>query len=127
MTNIVKLECPTETAECFAFAQWCWLNPKTKGRLLHFANEGKRSAAYGGKLKRMGMRPGTSDYILAVKTEKYPALFLEMKRRDQRKARISPLQSEFIHDMRMGGYAAVVAYGAENAIQLVTQYLENKL
>lgn len=125
--NVVTLECPTETAECFKFAQWCWLNHNTKGKLIHIPNEGRRSVQEGYKLKRMGLRPGTSDYFLAIPIHPYGGMWIEMKRRDQRKSRLSPLQSEFIQDMRDGGYYAVVTYGADEAIQLATQYLNNEL
>jgi hypothetical protein len=32
----------------------------------HFANERKCSLAYGAKLKRMGVKPGVSDFFIAI-------------------------------------------------------------
>jgi len=116
-------ELPTETQEAYKFATWCFMNHKTKGYLLHFANEGKRTASYGHRLKRMGMRPGTADYFLAIPVKTYPGMFIELKRADKKKSLVSNLQKIFLEDMRKQGFHAVVAYGADEAIRYVEEYL----
>lgn len=122
-----KLPVATETQEAYKFATWAYLDQRTKGALLHFANEGKRSAAYGHKLKRMGMRPGTADYFLAIPVEKYPGLFLELKRSDKSKSSLTDLQKQFLADMASRGYYCTVAYGADQAIAVVNDYLAGKI
>lgn len=118
-----KKPLPTETQEAYKLATWCWMNKQTRGQLLHFANEGKRSASYGQRLKRMGMRPGTADYFLAIPTKSSPGMFIELKRADRKKAALSVLQKQFLEDMSTHGYHAVVAFGADDAISQIEKYL----
>ncbi len=115
----------TERQECIALVQWANANYKTRGRLIHIPNEGKRSRITGSLLKLMGLIPGCSDYFLAVPTEHYHGLFLEMKRSKKPKARPSPNQLRFIEHMRDNKYHGSVCWGARDAVTLIEQYLNN--
>lgn len=115
----------TERQECIALVQWADSNPKTCELLIHIPNEGKRSRITGHLLKLMGLRPGCSDYFLAVPTEHYHGLFLEMKHSKKPKARVSQNQLRFIKRMRGNKYHGAACWGARDAVTLIEQYLNN--
>lgn len=91
--------------------------------LVHIPNEGKRSAAYGAQLKRMGMKRGFPDMLLAVARGGYHGLFVELK-----SANGKPSEPQILWKDRLNeeGYKAVIAYGAGEAIEVITNYLEKK-
>lgn len=115
---------PTEYQECKTF--WAWLEtyPPTKGFAYHINNEGKRSHGLAHLLYLIGLRKGVSDYCLAVPRGTYGALYIEMKRRDKTKSKITTEQSEWIKKMLAIGNQAHVAYGADEAIEFVLQYMK---
>lgn len=115
----------TEAQECITLVKWANTQKKLQGRLIHIPNEGKRSKIGGRLLKLMGLVPGCSDYFLAVPTEHYHGLFLEMKRSDKSKTTVSDTQLSFIDQQRKNGYYSTVCYGALEAIKLIEQYVNN--
>lgn len=94
--------------------------PKLK-LCIHIPNEGKRSAANGAKLKRMGLRPGAPDVFLPVSNGKYNNLFIEMKR--TKGGKVSAAQKRFIEDLNKYGNLAVVCNGWEEAVKVICDYL----
>ena len=76
-------------------------------------------------LKAQGATPGISDLLLAVTTEKYAGLWIEMKR--IKGGVVSPEQKHFMKLMLESGYQAVVARGAEEAIQRIEEYLDGRI
>ena len=112
----------SERDEQIKLFQWIKLNPKIKPFALYIPNDGKRSPQLGAIYKRMGLRPGTSDIFIAMpnKTKTHHGLWIELK---WGKNKATPAQLEFINDMRSQGYYAEVVWGADDAIQLIKDYL----
>lgn len=85
-------------------------------------NGGRRNPGEAAHMKRCGVKPGVPDIFIPVPTEKYHGLFVEMKAKHG--GRLSNLQHEWIHRLRECGYDARVCFGADEAIRVITEYLE---
>lgn len=114
---------PSESQEAASLMQWAALHPICKKYLIHIPNEGLRSVVTGYRLKREGLKKGVSDYFLAYPSNDKGGLWIELKRRQ--KSRLTPFQSNFIIDMKDVGYGAFVAYGWEDAKNIIENYLNN--
>lgn len=109
---------------------------KVREYLFAIANGGKRPLKkYKGKLipvegkrlKRLGVTPGIMDLMLAIPTEYYHGLFIEMKRPAtafHKKGSTSKQQKEKILLFNDMGYKAVVAYGSKHATEWIMDYLK---
>lgn len=120
---------PLEEEECFNLIQWGSLHPICKDHLIHIANEGKTSFFYGKKLKKMGKKPGVSDYFLSYPCHGKSGLWIEMKRHkyytfSQRKEWSN--QINFLRQMKSIGYSSFIAFGFNQAINIITAYLNNQ-
>ena len=121
-----QLPVPSESVEQQNLFRWAAVSaaarwPKEMRMLYHVPNEGKRSRATGARLKAEGLRAGVPDINLDVARGEYHGLRIEMKRR--RGGRVSPEQAAWLEALREQGYAAVVAYGWEEAADAIEKYL----
>lgn len=121
-----QLPVPSESVEQQNLFRWAAVSaavrwPKEMRMLYHVPNEGKRSRANGARLKAEGLRAGVPDINLDVARGEYHGLRIEMKRR--RGGRVSPEQAAWLEALREQGYAAVVAYGWEEAADAIEKYL----
>ena len=112
-----------------AFVMWWAYGCKRYGipetLLLAIPNGGARHIAVARKLKAEGVRAGVSDYLLAVPRGVYHGLFLELKAGGPGipKGRVSKEQMAFGDTVRAQWYSFGVAYGTDEAINLVDMYL----
>jgi hypothetical protein len=114
----------SEHHEQVAIFEWAKLNMAIYPQLENmFAipNGGQRSGRTGAMLKAEGVRSGVADMMLAYPSNGYHGLFIELKRRDGGK--VSPQQQEWINRLNKAGYLAIVAYGAKEAVKVITDYL----
>ena len=74
-------------------------------------------------LRAEGVRAGVPDVMLAVRRGQWGGLFVELKRAD-RSNHATPQQLTWLANLRRYGYMAVVAYGANEAINVITTYLD---
>lgn len=100
-----------------------------KAAIIHIANQANHNARYGAKLKRMGLRAGASDFFLPIPRSGYPGFFIEMKRNKKyTKSEMSTeswlRQEMFQATMRALDYKAEFAYGANQAIEMVKEYMK---
>ena len=117
-----QLPVPSESVEQQNLFRWAAVRwPKEMRLLYHVPNEGKRRRANGARLKAEGLRAGVPDINLDVARGEYHGLRIEMKRR--RGGRVSPEQAAWLEALREQGYAAVVAYGWEEAADAIEKYL----
>ena len=103
--------------------QWKWLNMGKYPELVNlFAipNGGARDIVTGRKLKDEGVVAGIPDLFLAVPRGAYSGLFLEMKLKPNKP---SAVQLEVMNNLRKQNYAVHVCYGADEAIEVITEYL----
>lgn len=119
---------PTESEEQQVLFAWVELT-KSKfpdlSLMYHIPNEGKRSNYTGNKLKSEGLKKGVPDICLPVSNEKYHALYIELKRNDN-KAKASTDQKEWIEKLNESGNLAVVCHGWESAKDVIIKYLSGK-
>lgn len=109
----------TEEQEQSAVIEYCDLK---KIPVVHVPNEGKRSIAYGAKLKKIGMRKGFPDLFIPVAKHGYHGLFIEMKDATGKKT-ATPEQLKWINILVSNGYYACVRHGAQEAINEINAYM----
>ena len=118
----------TELAEQQAVMEWAEYQtgryPELK-LLYHIPNEGKRSVVNGANLKRAGLKKGVPDLCLPVAKGYYNSLYIEMKK--NRKCRPSADQIEWQIGLNAEGNLAVVCYSADEAIQTIKDYLNERI
>lgn len=121
------LPIPTESEEQQALFQWAenltYLYPELE-LLHHIPNEGKRSKAYGAKLRKEGLKEGVPDVHLPVARGQYHSLYIEMKRRSD--SVTSQPQRRWIRNLKKYGNAAYVCHGWEEAARVIEEYLKSK-
>lgn len=116
---------PTENEEAIALVQWVKTKPLIREYFIHIPNEGKRSFYSGALMKKMGLVSGVCDYFLAFPIGKYHGLWIELKR--NKKSSVSNSQKEWIERMRLLDYQAYIAYGFDEAVNIITLYLKQGL
>jgi hypothetical protein len=108
---------PTETQESIALADWL----DARGLVwLHVPSEGRRDPGTAAILRRMGARAGVPDVLILSPAAHAPrGCWVELKRRSG--GRVSPAQSAWHERLLSLGWAGGVAYGARDAIALLTR------
>lgn len=124
--NPESYQIPTEYQECKAFWDYCQHVLKLGNRIIHHANEGKRSPVMGKILKNIGLTPGVCDYQYIMPSGKYHGCWIEMKRRHMQNVPKNPAQVEFIEMLNSSGHYASFAYGMEDAIKILTDYIQGR-
>ena len=128
----MKMPPPTESQEQAAFIEWCNLAGYPYNLIFAIPNGSHKSPATAAKFKREGLKSGVPDLFLpypfvhpGLITGDCHGLFIEMKRKtgsstsDEQKAWKVKLEGE--------GYAHVFAYGADEAIDFIKQYVRGEL
>lgn len=114
----------TELTEQQAVIEWCEVMsgkfPELK-TIYHIPNEGKRSKIGGGALRAAGLKAGVPDLCLPVSRGCWNALYIEMKK--DRTCRCTQEQIDFQTLLAHQGNFCCVAYGADDAIFAIKQYL----
>lgn len=85
-------------------------------------NGGHRHILVARRLKLEGVRRGVPDIFLPCARQGYHGLFLEIKRPG---GRVSAAQKETLAMLRAAGYKTTVAYGVDEAIAIIEQYLKS--
>lgn len=93
-----------------------FIRQKTDLPFMHIANERKTTGHHGELLRRMGVLPGVADIFIPRRTAIFAGLWIELK---VGKNKLLPSQIKFIASMIEEGYAAHVAYGADEAIHII--------
>lgn len=113
----------SESQEQIALMDWLRLQyPDVAKHTIYITNERKQSAHMGALFKRKGLLPGASDLFIAWPNNTYHGLFIELKTKI---GIVSPTQKEFLKRMNAKGYLARVARGADEAITVIRDYLNN--
>lgn len=119
-TTATRNDIPYEADEQVELCKWC---NEHSVLFMHIPNEAKRSKRMGAELIRQGMQKGFPDNFIPMANNGYHGLFIELKRRDKSKSRVSPEQKEWIDKLNSEGYCAEICYGAANAIDIIEKYL----
>lgn len=72
----------------------------------------------------MGVKSGVSDLILPYPKGQYIGLFVEMKYGYNK---LQDSQIEFLKDMSNNGHYVATCYTADDAIEIIKEYLNEKL
>ena len=114
----------SEHHEQAALIDWCrWQRKKYPETEFLFAipNGGLRHKRTAVKLKREGVKAGVSDLFLPVPKGEFHGLWIEMK---SKKGRPTKAQKKWLKDMKELGYQTAICYGAEEAIEVLKEYLK---
>lgn len=84
-------------------------------------NGGFRNPKEAYNLKLQGVKAGVSDIFLPLPRGGYHGLFIELKVGENKPTK---LQNEFINYANQNGYYATVAFGAQNAIDIIESYIK---
>lgn len=116
---------PTESEEQITVCQWAEVasfgDPRLE-LLYHVPNGGWRHPATAARMKAEGVKAGVPDLVLPVAAQGYHGLYIEMKVRDHSN-RASKDQKRFMDGLIREGYKAVVCFGADEAIEVLMDYL----
>lgn len=112
----------TEEQEHLALMDWIKLYPFLERNIIHIPNGGSRFLLEAVKLKKMGVKPGVSDLFLCLPISNKSGLWIELKSKN---GKISPSQKEWLTRMRANGYSAEVAYGCDEAIRIISDYVDS--
>lgn len=123
----LKIIVPSEYQECKVFWEYCQVKLKLGMHIYHIPNEGKRDKWYANALVNIGLTPGIIDYHYIPRNGKYLGWWVDMKRIDERGKKTDPNQDACIEMLLENGHYASYAYGATEAIQLLTDYRNNRL
>lgn len=115
---------PLETTEAKKLWEWAQYHPIAREHLVHIPNEQKTSWKNGKKLKAEGRIRGISDYFLRYPHKGNAGLWIELKRRDRSISKLTIEQATWLAQCIRVGYAAHVAYGADEAIKIIEDYLK---
>ena len=109
----------TEAYEQAAVAMWLNINhPK----VLWTASAGGMRTSIGTakKMKAMGYKKGCPDIMIFERRSGFCGLFIELKVKGGTR---QPEQIDFIQELSRRGYFAVFAYGYDEAVEVIEQYL----
>jgi len=116
--TIKPYKIPTEYEEQGSFVEWLkWHSIP----FYHCPNGGSRNKIESARLKKIGVQAGIPDICIPRASRGYHGLYLEIKRRYQSK--ISPSQNYWLDLLSQEGYLAKIAYGVDQAIEIVKDYL----
>ena len=122
----MNIHIPTEAQEQTAVFNWAAVMERRwpELRLIHhIPNGGSRNAREAHNLRMQGVKPGIPDIFLPVARGGWHGLYIEMKRRNG--GRLSDEQAAMLEALREQGYCAWVCKGANDAIDLITEYLSD--
>jgi len=117
-----------EHEEQAAIFAWARIEARRDPRLelLHAIPNGMAvsSIAEASRAKRTGRKAGVPDMCLPVPAKGFHGLYLELKRTGGTPCDVRPEQSWWLAQLGLQGYCVSVAYGWEEAVGFIKQYLE---
>lgn len=119
--RIQKVSENAEQAAIFRWAEYESGKYPELALLYHVPNGGKRDAKTAAILKRCGVKPGVPDPALPAARRGYHGLYIELK---AGKNRTSKNQDMWLKSLGEQGYFTAVAYGFEEAKDLILWYLK---
>jgi len=127
MTKIYKVG--TELTDQRNLVKWFRLaHEKYSKHLLRIGNEGKKTVIGHKVAAQTGLVKGASDLFLALPSNGYGGLWIELKRKD---AKITPSNKEhfdrqisFLAAMKSVGYEGYMCFGFDEAKKVIETYLK---
>ena len=100
--------------------KWAEKYPEIYKTMFAVPNGGLRNKSVAIKLKQEGVKSGIPDIQICLMRKGKGGMFIELK---TQKGRVSPTQQDWIKRLNDNGYHAIVAYGYEQAIQEIKNYV----
>lgn len=114
-----------EEQQQIAYVRWfSYQYPELASLLHHSPNGGKRNVSEAARFKAMGTRAGFPDLFLAVPSNGFHGLFLELK---TEKGRVRESQKTYGDMLRRQGYVVEVVRSLDEFIKVINEYLYRKL
>jgi VRR-NUC domain len=110
---------PSESSMQETIMEWCSWHPPLDEVVIHIANQRKCTKAYGGHLKKMGVKRGVSDLFVAMQAHGYPGMFVELK---SEKGKLTGYQAGFLLSMKQQGYYVACCNNIDDTIKLLRWY-----
>lgn len=109
-----------------AYGVMRWSRFVVGGKFQAFAvpNDGKRSIGAAMWHKGQGLRAGVPDVLIPIPSINYHGLFIEFKRDE--KSRVTIAQKEWIRQLQDCCYCVRVCRSADEAVNVVTAYMEGR-
>jgi hypothetical protein len=129
MSKPFKLTAPRpleslEQSALFAYAEIQARNDPRWGLLFAIPNGTSASSmAEAMKVKREGRKSGVPDVFFPVASRGWNGLFVELKQQGGKESDLSPQQKAWLAALNAEGYRAVVAFGWEDAVKQIKNYL----
>jgi hypothetical protein len=115
----------TEHAEQVALIAWCHNHSDKRLQLIYAHMNGIRTTPGNAvKHKAAGAKKGIPDLFLPVPIGGFHGLYIEMKK--LKGGTVSPEQKVWISLLKQQGYEAIVCSGADEAKQLIENYLHDR-
>lgn len=121
-----KMNRHDEDDEQAALFEWARLQQAAQpdlAMLMAVPNGGARNAREAARMKAQGVSKGFPDVFLFVARHGCHGLAIELKRADGRRHDVSADQYDWIGALLGQGYAATVAYGWQEAREVICDYL----
>lgn len=97
--------------------------PLVAALIYHVPNGGHRHKLVAIKLKEQGVRAGVPDLVLPMARGGYFGLYIEFKATPPNDAAVSSSQHEWIRQLNLQGYLAIVCRGHFDAMEQIRAYL----
>lgn len=108
-----------------AWVKWFTWQYRDLAPLLHHSpNGGSRDIREASKFKKMGTRAGFPDLFLAVPSNGFHGLFIELK---SEKGRVNAIQKAYHELLRRQGYRVEVVKDFDTFKKIIEEYLYRKL
>ena len=117
-----------EYQEQCALIRRAQLNPITAKYLYAYDTGPKKDLKRAAQDKRKGVRAGIPDLCLPVPSGIYHGLYIELKKPKTVRSKagvITTSQQEWLNKLNEQGYKAVVAYGWQEAWEIIMDYLNH--
>jgi len=110
----------SEDSELVLLFDWIRYLPELEPFCWHTANERRCSPRHGAYLRRKGVKSGVADIQIAIPSNGFHGMFLEMK---IGKGKLTPKQLKFLQDMSSKGYYAIWRIGFDDCKKAIEQYV----
>lgn len=130
MKRFTKRRRNREEQEQTMFFDYCRLRSQQADAKPHYdlvyaiPNERKASVARHIALRRAGLKKGIPDICVPIPNDKYSSLYIEMKVKPNR---ATPEQMTLLKKLNGVGHYAVICWSGEDAINILENYIANKL
>lgn len=89
--------------------------------LYHVPNGGSRNQLEAANLKRQGVKAGVPDLVLPVPRQRFHGLYVEMK---WGKNTTTDKQDWWLEQLQQQGYKTAVCWSADEAMDVIAEYME---